>query len=376
MTDARRKNEKWEEAVWREVWKREIEALHLLTVSTTRVVNSSMPNLPNPIGPDTNETAASPAEAPQMEAEYPAGLRKVTSVDDSTTHARSEASAAALARFRLSVSFEALADSITEVEQWPRPLKIAIDHSLQGIIAWLKTVQKTKCVYWLWHDRDLPEQFDRSREDILRYVASVCKLQEALGSSYFFPRQATSKSFKESFFPTIVFELSAYIPRFEDLAANACEARGHHFLGRAWMTQAKELIVNQYKLLSTEDRQKPILIIIDSLDRCTRKEVPQLLNALTMCIENLPICILISSKRVQGVEERFNLWKGKDYVVEGELMVDPKDMEDWESKNIRDEKSGGMKEGKSEDSLLDRVGDEFDEELGDPTTPRPGKTFA
>ncbi|KAJ3528527.1 hypothetical protein NMY22_g9378 [Coprinellus aureogranulatus] len=215
-----------------------------------------------------------------------------------------------------------------------KALRDAICTSISSISQWLGNEAKLKNarVYWLWHA--FPEKSERSRSDILYLVASHGKEAGALCPAFFIPKNAVydrSFSVMTSFVPTIANELAGTLPYWKTYMDDVWATTGkEQILGRKIRTQFMKLIINTYRSLLPSDQEKPILIIIDCFDECSSEEMESIVEAIQYCVDQLPICFVISSKRTVSAKDAFDELNTRDYVMEAECTVKP-DEEDEEA---------------------------------------------
>ncbi|KAJ3527101.1 hypothetical protein NMY22_g9907 [Coprinellus aureogranulatus] len=208
-----------------------------------------------------------------------------------------------------------------------KALRDAICTSISSISQWLGNEERLKNarVYWLWHA--FPEKSERSRSDILYLVASHGKEAGSLCPAFFIPKNAIydrSFSVMASFVPTIANELAGTLPYWKTYMDDVWATTGkEQILGRKIRTQFMKLIINTYRSLLPSDQEKPILIIIDCFDECSSEEMESIVEAIQYCIDQLPICFVISSKRTVSAKDAFDELNTRDYVMEAECTVRP-----------------------------------------------------
>ncbi|KAJ2915998.1 hypothetical protein MD484_g4420, partial [Candolleomyces efflorescens] len=190
----------------------------------------------------------------------------------------------------------------------------ALEATLPPIIQWLEaTTGHTSRIYWLW------QKGERGRDNPLRYVANKCGKYDALASSFFFSSDQ-DLSTSAVFAPTIANELTRYIPEFGDILKSTSMNRGSFIFGKGIVTQVKELVVDTFKKLPQLCRQKPLLVVINSLDRCAPGLALHILDAIEYCVERMPIFFMISSLEADWLVSRTQSWGLRSRTTTGVYM--------------------------------------------------------
>ncbi|KAF6751422.1 hypothetical protein DFP72DRAFT_907544 [Ephemerocybe angulata] len=188
----------------------------------------------------------------------------------------------------------------------------ALESSVTQIANWIAQVDYKSNIFWLWHEAE------RGRDNVLRYVAHALDKHKALASAFFFPRVVgkTQTSTRVGFVPTLAQEAVKYIPSLARALDDACVTRGEFAFKRNIVVQMTELFIGAcVDLVNSGDpaaAQRPLLVVINSLDRATPADSLEIISAMQACVEKLPISFLVSSKRTEWIEDKLQNWGLKD----------------------------------------------------------------
>jgi hypothetical protein len=136
---------------------------------------------------------------------------------------------------------------------------------------------------------------------IAQTVAEICMDSDdkKLAASFFFSSDKSGRDSTELLWATIAFQMAMSIPGLRDSVEGAVRKRPDIF-SKAGTVQVKELIVEPFldariKDLHPESR---FLVIIDSLEKCKKREQQDLLDAVARItsIHHLPLLFLLTSR--------------------------------------------------------------------------------
>ncbi|RXW18389.1 hypothetical protein EST38_g7464 [Candolleomyces aberdarensis] len=196
---------------------------------------------------------------------------------------------------------------------YPKQRKDALEESLEDFIRWIQAANRQSRVYWLWQ-----ENKSEGEDDVLRYIARRCHTSKVPSAAFFFPvgeRAITSTIvMQDRFVPTLAWELMRHVPTLRTVYQKICRTNGAFLFGKKISTQMSGFVVEGFKKLPQQQQRKPLLFIINGLDRCSNCQwhAADLLEAIRDCAEHLPACFIISSRREDWVTRLFESWKMKD----------------------------------------------------------------
>ncbi|KAF8172431.1 hypothetical protein BJ912DRAFT_101789 [Pholiota molesta] len=139
---------------------------------------------------------------------------------------------------------------------------------------------------------------------IAQSIAEACER----AASFFFSRTAAERNDTKRVIATIAYQISRFLPQFEDALLTAIEWDPTIF-SRALVTQMRVLVVEPLKALSPSPQ--PIFVILDGLDEAgpTPEAQANLLNVIGKATEELrhiPLIFLIASRPEYEIREAFN----------------------------------------------------------------------
>ncbi|EAU82365.2 hypothetical protein CC1G_06675 [Coprinopsis cinerea okayama7 len=164
---------------------------------------------------------------------------------------------------------------------------------------WMRNVSRQKPVFWLrGHDRC-------GKTVITYYFAQRCKDNAALAASYRFTDNINFEEFQTDFIASVVGEMSSYLgdsfseslARLTDKLDLANPVVEREFLSRPLKDQLNELVVPAFNALP-EDEKRPLLVVLDGIERCGDPEcwaLASLFDFITEAMAKLPICFFITS---------------------------------------------------------------------------------
>ncbi|TEB29031.1 hypothetical protein FA13DRAFT_1815531 [Coprinellus micaceus] len=176
----------------------------------------------------------------------------------------------------------------------------SLEASIRDIADWLDQARMSdRCIYWLWQERH------DGRENVLRFVANRCGMRNALASS-FFCSTVSNRELKSGFVVTLASELIRYVDAFRDALTMACNVTGDWVFEKGILTQVSQLLIKPFNRLPTEEKIRPLLVVVDSVDQCDEQTFLQVMSAVEKCIEEIPnIYFILSSKENQNVTRWF-----------------------------------------------------------------------
>ncbi|KAF9470425.1 hypothetical protein BDN70DRAFT_773251, partial [Pholiota conissans] len=172
------------------------------------------------------------------------------------------------------------------------------------LMEWIKAPEaKRKLVIWMYGPAG------SGKTAIAQSIAEECKALGLLAASFFFFRTASERNNATRFIATIAYQISRFLPEFEDHVLNAIEWEPTIF-SRKLSTQIKKLIIEPLRLLPSAS-VKPIFVVVDGLDECgpdsqSPSEVLEVLGTAISNLQHFPLLFLIGSRPDYEIRQIFS----------------------------------------------------------------------
>ncbi|KAF8172452.1 hypothetical protein BJ912DRAFT_1080713 [Pholiota molesta] len=139
-------------------------------------------------------------------------------------------------------------------------------------------------------------------------IAEECKRRGLHAASFFFSRTAAGRNDTTRVVATIAYQISRFLPQFEDAMLTAIE-RDPAIFDRIPGTQMQTLVIKPLKALPPSSQ--PIFVLLDGLDEAgpTAQDQANLLNVIgtaTTALWHIPLIFLIASRPEYEIREAFN----------------------------------------------------------------------
>ncbi|KAG2014290.1 hypothetical protein CC2G_011121 [Coprinopsis cinerea AmutBmut pab1-1] len=133
---------------------------------------------------------------------------------------------------------------------------------------------------------------------ITYWFADHCFQNKSLAASYKFTSSCTQRIIQDTFIANLVVDIEKYIgSSFTHALASVVDdfrPQDHQdFFLRPLKTQFLDLVVATFNRLPERDK-KPLLVVLDGIDKCDEWAAKDVFHLIKVAIEHLPICFFIS----------------------------------------------------------------------------------
>ncbi|KAF6743031.1 hypothetical protein DFP72DRAFT_151902 [Ephemerocybe angulata] len=213
-------------------------------------------------------------------------------------------------------------DSTSWIPFYPPEQTKAIETCIPAITEWLDRVHSRSRIYWLW------QKSDAGKDNVLRHIAHRCvpigpEQVYHLGASFFFPEiPITERAIKKVFIPTLAGELARFLPSYKYALDDICKSGLASQIEQNRLDlQASRLIVQGYDKLPSDEKTRPILVLLNGLDRCSTGVYYHILSVMELCIQRLPVCFIVSSRDTVFLRRNVEESSVSSYVTHGVYEV-------------------------------------------------------
>ncbi|KAF8194546.1 hypothetical protein BJ912DRAFT_1141413 [Pholiota molesta] len=174
---------------------------------------------------------------------------------------------------------------------------------MEWISAWISAPDaRRKFIIWMYGPAG------SGKTAIGQSIAEECKRRGLHAASFFFSRTAAGRNDTTRVVATIAYQISRFLPQFEDAMLTAIE-RDPAIFDRIPGTQMQTLVIKPLKALPPSSQ--PIFVLLDGLDEAgpTAQDQANLLNVIgtaTTALWHIPLIFLIASRPEYEIREAFN----------------------------------------------------------------------
>ncbi|TFK22792.1 hypothetical protein FA15DRAFT_695481 [Coprinopsis marcescibilis] len=176
----------------------------------------------------------------------------------------------------------------------PPPCNVADRaEAMRRLIGWLETVDTTKPIFWLHGEPNC------GKSVFVHHIFQRLHYHEAVASTFRFNKHTDQATLGEIFISNLITDIGHYLGPAFRTALHEIAPEGifenNRFLKRSLDQQLVELLVPAFDHIP-EAKKKPLLIIIDGIERCDYDALINLFGVVEIAIQKLPICFIIVSR--------------------------------------------------------------------------------
>lgn len=133
---------------------------------------------------------------------------------------------------------------------------------------------------------------------LLHWVAKELDTVNAVAATFIYPKELTREDFLRSFLATVLLQIGKYLPSFEEALQTVLSderLKLENVLEEHMALQVQQLLYSAWSEMSARDQERPLLIILDGVERCMGYGVERTIEFIKACVERIPGAYFIIS---------------------------------------------------------------------------------